>query len=144
MTERTPSPHKSAQNTAKWAGIMTKWWITRYSNKQRARWQILGFGGPNGGESRGVVDLMAIRKDHRSAPPSGLKRGDLFEVVLIQVKGGSARRPTGDDERRLRRIAERYQASHIVLAEWTRGQSFQFLTSEDDGWKEASPHELFG
>jgi hypothetical protein len=38
--------------------------------------------------------LIAIRKN--TAQPSGelLKRGDLFDIILIQIKGGLARGPT--------------------------------------------------
>ena len=67
------------------------------------------FFGKDGGESRGIVDLLAIRKDHRS-PPTGLKRGDLFEIVLVQIKGGSARWPTRSDILRLRQVARHYHA----------------------------------
>jgi hypothetical protein len=55
----------------------------------RTRWQLVTFCGTAGGESVGVVDLMAIRKDH-GKPLPGTKRGDNFQIVLIQVKGGSA------------------------------------------------------
>ena len=45
-----------------------------------------------GHESAGIVDLMAIRKDH-GTHNSKFKRGDLFEIILIQIKGGGARLP---------------------------------------------------
>jgi hypothetical protein len=35
-----------------------------------------------------VVDLIAIRKDTSHPSNKILKRGDLFDVVLIQIKGG--------------------------------------------------------
>jgi hypothetical protein len=48
---------------------------------------------PNGGqESRGVVDLIAVRKDH-SEPRPGTKRVDALQIILIQVKGGSTAKP---------------------------------------------------
>ena len=34
------------------------------------------------------MDILAIRKDHRIPGDVRLKRGDLFEMILIQVKGG--------------------------------------------------------
>jgi hypothetical protein len=66
---------------------MTKWLIA-YRHARGPRWNIVDFGGATGAESRGVVDLMAIRKDH-GRPVGRTKRGDLFEVILIQVKGGA-------------------------------------------------------
>jgi hypothetical protein len=53
------------------------------------------------GESRDVVDLVAIRKDH-GRPIAGTKRGDALQIILIQVKGGSAAMPTIEDGKRLR------------------------------------------
>lgn len=82
------APGRKAQWTAQWARIMTKWFVT-YNHRNGAMWNVVSFNGPNGSESRGIVDLLAIRKDHRSKK-AGRKRGDLFEIVLIQTKGGSA------------------------------------------------------
>jgi hypothetical protein len=63
--------------------------VTR-SARQGAKWQLVGFAGPNGGESVGIVDLLAIRKDHRPKS-SRHNRGDCFDIVLIQFKGGSTK-----------------------------------------------------
>jgi hypothetical protein len=68
---------------------MTKWLITK-SGEAGVRWRFVQFGGVTGSESRGIVDILAIRKNHRTIR-DGLKRGDLLDIVLIQVKGGSAR-----------------------------------------------------
>ena len=38
----------------------------------RTRWQLVTFCGKSGGESVGVVDLLAIRKDH-GKPVGGIK-----------------------------------------------------------------------
>ncbi|MFQ5853564.1 MAG: hypothetical protein ACE5JU_23650 [Candidatus Binatia bacterium] len=81
----------------------------------RDGWQALGisksgtykalaagrFPGPAGRESAGIVDLIAIRKDH-GTNNNKFKRGDLFEIILIQIKGGGARLPKTNDIRRLR------------------------------------------
>jgi hypothetical protein len=40
--------------------------------------------------------MIAVRKDH-GKPRSGLKLGDDLKIILIQVKGGSAARPTPHD-----------------------------------------------
>ena len=47
---------------------------------------------------------MAIRKDH-SNRKGKFKRGDLFEIILIQIKGGGARWPNAEDIRQLHAVA---------------------------------------
>jgi hypothetical protein len=107
----------TAIQAAKWATTMTRWSMAFETGGRRLgsktvkptrRWQLVGFPGPAGRESAGIVDLMAIRKNHskiavsrqRSALSSGytkvrrrqFKRGDLFEIILIHIKGAGARR----------------------------------------------------
>jgi hypothetical protein len=66
----------AAIRTAKWATVMTKWRIGFETGGKRLgsanvkptrRWQLVGFPGPGGRESAGIVDLMAIRKNHASS-----------------------------------------------------------------------------
>ena len=114
---------------------MTKWLVTRTNT--RPKWQLVDFAGPGGRESVGIVDVLAIRKDH-STPPEGLKRGDLFQTMLFQVKGGSALWPTLDDIDRLRRVARYHRATRVVLAEWKKGKQHSFFAlketpNRDDG-----------
>lgn len=115
----------NAIRTAIWAHTKVKSLIT--SSRQRGRgWEVVNFLGSAGCESVGIVDLMAVRKDHRrdpSRPP-----GDWFEIILIQVKGGTARRPDEGDIARLRLVAKRYHAREVVLAEWTVGTRPTFCT----------------
>ena len=89
---------------------MTRWHIGFVTNGKRLgsakvkptrRWQLVGFPGPGGQESAGIVDMLAIRKNHKTPKPP-FKRGDLFEIILIQIKGGGARRPDKNEIRRLR------------------------------------------
>jgi hypothetical protein len=110
--------------TAKWATTMTKWRIgfetggrklAKPGVKPSRRWQLVGFPGPAGRESAGIVDLIAIRKDHATTNGK-FKREDLFEIILIQIKGGGARWPNADDIRRLRAVAKRYNAKDVILA----------------------------
>jgi hypothetical protein len=98
---------------------MTKWLIS-HSSKGGVKWQLVDFNGKKGQESKGIVDLMAIRKDHRKPHNHG-QRGDLFEIVLVQVKGGSAGFPSNADIRRLMDVKEHHQADKVVLAEWKKG-----------------------
>jgi len=107
----------------------------------------VGFPGAKGRESAGIVDLMAIRKDHKTHN-SKYKRGDLFEIILIQIKGGGARFPTADDIRRLRAVAKHYNARDIVLAEWVKGKSLKFYwlfnrRYPKKVWEEVNPGVLF-
>jgi hypothetical protein len=115
--------HKAA-NTARWAVTMTKVRIRRVLS--RTRWQLVTFYGKSGGESRGVVDLLAVRKDH-GTPLGGTKRGDALQLILIQVKGGSAAMPTSEDATRLRAVAKRHCARGVLLATWTKGVEAKFF-----------------
>ncbi|MBL8796765.1 MAG: hypothetical protein JNM56_22890, partial [Planctomycetia bacterium] len=129
-TESTPV--EKAAKTHQWSHTMIRWLVSRL--KTRTRWRLVTFTGPNGGDARGIVDILAVRKDH-SRDGNGLKRGDLFELILIQAKGGSARRPDPADIRRLRQVGEEYGAKAVLLAEWIKGQAPVFsrlLPTGDD------------
>ena len=147
----------AAIRTAKWATTMTKWRIgfetrgrrlAKPGVKPARRWQLVGFPGPAGRESAGIVDLIAIRKDH-SKSNGKFKRGDLFEIILIQIKGGGARWPNAADVRRLRAVAKRYRARAVVLAEWVKASHQKFYTLGKDAsdpkraWKEVDPGVIF-
>jgi len=136
------SPGRKAQRTAKWARIMTKWFIS-FNRRAGARWNLVEFGGATKSESRGIVDLLAVRKNHR-ADISGLKRGDILEMVLIQTKGGSAPRPTSDDIVRLRKVAKHHRAVAIVLAEWSKGKHLELYELQRNEWVSVRPVEVFG
>src|SRR5690349_3056071 len=104
----------AAIRTVKRGTIMTKWRIgletdgkrlTKAGVKPAPRWQLVGFPGPAGRESAGIVDLLAIRKDHTTVI-GDFKHGDLFEIILIQIKGGGAKRPGTKDILCLKAVAE--------------------------------------
>ncbi len=119
---------KIAAYTSKWAVTMTKVRIRRaVAQAPWPRWHFVDFCGSHGRESRGVVDLIAIRKDH-GPPRSGTKRGDAFRIILIQVKGGYAARPTAEDGERLRRVARRHGACEMLLATWKKGSAARFFS----------------
>lgn len=136
------SPGKKAQHTAKWARTMTKWLIT-YSHRHGARWNLVDFGGLHKSESRGIVDIIAIRKNHRGNA-AGLKRGDLFEIVLIQTKGGSAPLPKEEDIARLSRVARYHKATAVILAEWKKGVKLSLFKLWRGKWMPSTPDEIFG
>jgi hypothetical protein len=121
---RWQDAQRKAANTARWAVTMAKVRIRRVA--VRTRWQLVTFCGRAGGESVGVVDVLAVRKDH-GAPSAPAKRGDALQIILIQVKGGSAARPTAEDAVRLRAVAKRHRASHVLLATWKRGREASFF-----------------
>lgn len=131
----------AAHRTSRWAKTMTKWLITR-NHKNGAKWHVLNFVGSNNSESRGIVDLLAIRKDHRTNS-SKLKRGDLFEVILIQVKGGCAPFPTEEDIDRLKKVSNHHRAKAIVLSEWKPKKKLQLHVLKRNRWIEIKPNELF-
>jgi len=136
----TPA-YVKAPATGRWAEIIFR----ALSARVARRWRFVSFRGANKAEWRGVVDLVAIRKN--SSQPAGelLKRGDLFDIVLIQVKGGSARNPTGNDCLRLREVARLYRAKTVVQFQWRKGESSKFLVlGRNLKWKPTTTQTLFG
>jgi hypothetical protein len=107
----------------------------------RTRWQCVTFYGKSGAESAGIVDMLAIRKDHR-APLGALRRGDALQIILIQVKGGTAARPTPEDAKRLRAVAKRHGACDVLLATWKKGAMPRFFRLRrpvaGDSWAEVA------
>ena len=135
------TPSEKAHTTGRWAEIIFR----ALSSRVAKRWKFVSFRGAGSGEWRGVVDLVAIRKDTKQPHVPGLKRGDLFELVLIQVKGGSAKAPTQEDIQRLRQVATHYGAKAVVLFTWKKGTAAEFAVLEEDGtWTPSSGAKVFG
>lgn len=143
MTSPTASslpPHVKAHATGRWAEILFRALSSRVAN----RWQFISFRGLHKGEWRGVVDVLAIRKDTSQPLDAVLNRGDLFEIILIQVKGGGARPPTRADCTRLRMVAKRYNARAVVLFQWRKGQCADFFRlNRRQAWVPTTSRELF-
>lgn len=119
---------KAAQDTAKNATALAKAHLIRESRKHAGRWQWVDFPGPNGKESAGVVDILAIRKKRQTPNEPGLdkiKPLDLFDIMLIQVKGGSARSPKPEDIDRMEQVADYYHAGKILLYQWDKKKKDQ-------------------
>jgi hypothetical protein len=146
------TPSQLAAHTAKWAVTMAKVGIRQaIADNPRPHWHLLTFTGPAGSESRGVVDMIAIRKDHGNPPLHGTKLGDVLQIILIQAKGGSAAMPTVEDAERLRIVARHHGACGILLASWKKGNAAEFYSlrppSEGGGgwrkdWRELGVDEL--
>jgi hypothetical protein len=133
-------PHVKAHATGRWAEILFRALSSRVAN----RWQFISFRGLHKGEWRGVVDVLAIRKDTSQPKETLLNRGDLFDIVLIQVKGGGAKPPTKADCIRLRTVARRYNARAVVLFQWRKGQSVDFFRlNRRLEWVPTTSRELF-
>ena len=110
-----------AIDTAKKATALAKAHLIRESRKHGGRWQWVDFPGPNGRESAGIVDILAIRKrwDLSEEPEDAdLKHLDLLDIMLIQVKGGAAKTPSAEDIARMERVADRYQIGKVLLYQW--------------------------
>lgn len=116
--------HKAATgaiDTAKKATALAKAHLIRESRKHGGRWQWVDFPGPKGRESAGIVDILAIRKrwDLSDSPEDAdLKHLDLFDIMLIQVKGGGAKTPTPEEIARMERVADLYQVGKVLLYQW--------------------------
>lgn len=110
-----------AIQTAKTATILAKAHLSRESRKYCGRWQWVDFLGENGRESAGIVDILAIRKRweiSRVPEDSVLKHLDLFDIMLIQVKGGSAKTPSASDIARMEHVADHYRIEKVLLYQW--------------------------
>lgn len=128
-----------AFDTGKWAETMLK----ALGSRAASRWKFVSFRGKKGGEWCGIVDVLAIRKDTSKPSKEGLKRGDLFDIIIIQVKGGKARPPSPSDIQRLKLVAAYYRAKHIVLYEWKKKKMSQFKVW-DRSWKPLKAADIFG
>ena len=145
-TKKTPEQWaeiiKTVHSTWKMANTLAKALAKRYSD----RWQFIDFLGPAGHESAGVVDILAIRKSGKKPMIEGLKSLDLFDIILIQVKGGSAGMPNSEDVERLKKVKFHYSAQEIVLFEWNKSKSLTRFSVLDNGdvWTEKTSAEIFG
>ncbi|MEO8628334.1 MAG: hypothetical protein ABI612_09575 [Betaproteobacteria bacterium] len=70
---------KKAANTDRWTEILFRALTSRVAK----RWRVVSFRGAAGGEWRGIVDVLAIRKDTSHSSHELLKSGDLFDIVLV-------------------------------------------------------------
>ena len=131
---------RKAQRIDRWTEILFKALAARVAE----RWRFVSFRGRGGGESRGVVDLLAIRKDTSRLEHETLRSGDLFDIVLVQMKGGGARMPRLSDLRRLEMVKRRYHAKEVVLFAWKTRKGCTFSKLEHGKWVPSSALEIFG
>jgi hypothetical protein len=134
-------PHEKAHATGRWAEIMFR----ALSSRVADRWKFVSFRGNGQGEWRGIVDVLALRKNTKQPRQATLKRGDLFDIILIQMKGGGARSPSDAELHRLRQVACHYHARKVVLFEWRLGISSHFsVLRPRNRWELSTSREIFG
>jgi hypothetical protein len=140
MSSKDAAAYVKAHTTGRWAETIFRALSSRIAN----RWKFVSFRGAGKGEWRGVVDLVAIRKNSKQPTGGVLKRGDLFDIVLIQIKGGSARGPTREDCLRLREVKRLYRSKAVVQFQWRKGESSTFFyLGRNLEWIPTSSEELF-
>ena|ERR1700733_14290074 len=134
-------PHAKAHATGRWSEIIFRALSARIAD----RWKFVSFRGAGHGEWRGIVDVVAIRKNAAQPRDASLKRGDLFDMILIQMKGGGARDPNSTELNRLRLVARHYHAREIVLFQWRIGVSSHFFVlRQGNRWERTTGKEMFG
>ena len=135
------TPVEKARHTDRWTEII----LRAVSARVAKRWRFVSFRGKDRGEWRGVVDVLAIRKDTHAPTRSSLKRGDLFDIILIQMKGGTAKTPGVEERLRLREVAKYYRAQAVVLFQWDRGRTTDFFTlNRRLEWEPSTCLDIFG
>jgi len=135
------TPVEKARHTDRWTEII----LRAVSARVAKRWRFVSFRGKDRGEWRGVVDVLAIRKDTHAPARSSFKRGDLFDIILIQMKGGSAKTPGVEERRRLREVAKYYRAQAVVSFQWDRGRTTDFFTlNRRLQWEPSTCLDIFG
>jgi hypothetical protein len=140
MPQSKDAPPRKARQTDRWTETMFRALSTRHAK----RWRFASFRGAGGGEWCGVVDVLAVRKDTSKPDDQILKSGDLFEMILVQMKGGSAEKPKKTDIRRLQAVKRRYGAKDIVLFCWKKGEMCSFEKLTGGKWVRSSAKEIFG
>jgi hypothetical protein len=143
MTNKSESSAwKRAASTDRWTEILFK----ALSNRVAKRWRFVSFRGAGGGEWKGIVDVLGIRKNSSRSDHHTLKSGDLFDIVLVQMKGGSAKCPSDADIGQLRAVARRYRVKDVILFTWKKGKgcTFQKLGRGTQWSHPLSAVDLFG
>jgi len=142
MTDKADtSAWKKAANTDRWTEILFR----ALSNRVANRWRFVSFRGTGGGEWRGIVDVLGIRKNTSKSDHRAVKAGDLFDIVLVQMKGGSAKTPNAAEIHRLRLVARSYRAKAVILFTWKKDQGCKFQKlGRGTEWVPSNAAELFG
>lgn len=99
------TPGQKAAYTRKWRGAAERADASARNAKTfvkyalgKAGWRVLSLDARSGREYKGIVDLVAVKRNNRTP--------DELTVLLVQVKGGSAR-VTAEEIARLKIAAKR-------------------------------------
>ena len=130
--------------TDKWTQTM----FNHQTNKMAYRWKFQHFRGKKKRDSRGVVDVLAMRRNTADPKKPPLEANDLFEFILVQLKGGEAPMPLQKDLVRLWAVRDHYDAKDIVLFERRKSKcTFSVLRkigNEEFEWVKSDRKSIFG
>jgi len=108
----SPTPAQRAAHTRKWRRASRLAHMRAKNAKTFAKYvlakqgyRVLSLDSPRGFEYKGIVDLVAVKRDRKDP--------DKLRVVLIQVKGGTAK-VTLEEIRRLRKAVDKVEVSWNV------------------------------
>ncbi|MBC8252284.1 MAG: hypothetical protein H8E89_11970, partial [Candidatus Nitrosopelagicus sp.] len=119
------------------------------ANNSLAKYQFVEFSGPKGGDSNGIVDLLAIKKNRKKKgnKKHGLWNADLLDIIQIQVKGGGSGEPKIEDMKRMKEVAKYHKFKENLLSRWDPSKDFFPVFSrltDQNTWEEVDPKEIFG
>ena len=128
----------------------TKLRILQIDNKNGVRrTRFVEFVGAKGGESNGIVDLLAIKKNHdqKKTKNIGCNVNDLLDIIHIQVKGGSAGEPTKADKKRMLIVSKYYNCRETLLSRWNPAEFNQVVfkrLKNNLEWEKVDAKTIFG
>ena len=154
ITKDEESARKIAPKKAFMSGRLateaTKLRILQIDNKNGVRrTRFVEFVGAKGGESNGIVDLLAVKKNHdqEKTKNMGCNVNDLLDIIHIQVKGGDSPPPTPDDKRRMKIVSKYYKCRETLLSEWNPARysvvKFSRLNPQNE-WDIVDERTIFG
>ena len=147
--EEIRSPEK-AHMTGRLAVKATKLRILEIDNKNDAPLsQFVEFEGREGGESNGIVDLLAVKRnrDRKKIKNMDCNVNDLLDIIHIQVKGGSAGEPTKADKKRMLIVSKYYNCRETLLSRWNPAKFNQVIfkrLKNNLEWEKVDAKTIFG
>ena len=136
--------------TGRLAVQATKLRILEIDNKNDAPLsQFVEFEGREGGESNGIVDLLAVKRnrDHKKTKNMDCNVNDLLDIIHIQVKGGSAGEPTKADKKRMLIVSKYYNCRETLLSRWNPAKFSQVIfkrLKNNLEWEKVDAKTIFG
>ena len=154
ITKDEESPRKAAPEKAYMTGRLavqaTKLRILEIDNKNDAPLsQFVEFEGREGGESNGIVDLLAVKRnrDRKKIKNMDCNVNDLLDIIHIQVKGGSAGDPTKAAKKRMLIVSKYYNCRETLLSRWNPAKFSQVIfkrLKNNLEWEKVNAKTIFG